>query len=310
MGPGIRAATGFRTPWRIGVSGYTPPPMSQIDRRLKNMQQADLTESRVNDDFLHWLKTWGQNILLAVLVVAALAMGYFWWNQKKEQARDEAWSELGAASLPVALEEVAAKHEGKDAVAPFAEILAADRYMEAVMSNQRFDREASAADAALTPELRTEWLKEADRLYAKVAARMANAKRPGEYGFLFGALFGRAAVAEDMGDLKAAEGFLKEIEAKSKDTDFASTGTLAAKRLESLQTLATKVELPSRPAPPAAPAAIPDLTAPGTPNILTPNATPAPAGGSSASDDIVKQLQGSGTGSAPAPAPAPAPKAP
>jgi predicted negative regulator of RcsB-dependent stress response len=279
--------------------------MSQIDRRLKNMQQADLTESRVNDDFLHWLKTWGQNILLAVLVVAALAMGYFWWSQKKEQARDEAWSELASASLPAALEEVAAKHEGKDAVAPFAEILAADRYLQAVMSNQRFDREASAADAALTPELRTEWLKEADRLYAKVATRMANAKRPGEYGFLFGALFGRAAVAEDMGDLKAAEGFLKEIEAKSKDTDFASTGTLAAKRLESLQTLATKVELPSRPAPLAAPAAIPDLTAPGAPSILTPTATPAPAGSPSASDDIVKQLQGSGTGSAPAPAPAP-----
>jgi hypothetical protein len=176
--------------------------------------------------------------------------------------------------------------------------------MDAVTSNQRFDREASAADAALTPELRTEWLKEADRLYAKVAARMANAKRPGEYGFLFGALFGRAAVAEDMGDLKAAEGFLKEIEAKSKDTDFAADGALAAKRLESLQALATKVELPSRPAPtPIAPTAIPDLTAPGTPSILTPNATPAPAGGSSASDDIVKQLQGSGTGSAPAPAP-------
>jgi len=277
--------------------------MSQIDRRLKNMQQADLTESRVNDDFLHWLKTWGQNILLAVLVVAALAMGYFWWSQKKEQARDEAWSELGAASLPAALEEVAAKHEGKDAVAPFAEILAADRYLQAVTSNQRFDREASAADAALTPELRTEWLKEADRLYAKVAARMANAKRPGEYGFLFGALFGRAAVAEDMGDLKAAEGFLKEIEAKSKDTDFAADGTLAAKRLESLQALAAKVELPSRPAPPAAPTAIPDLTAPGAPSILAPTATPAPADGSSASDDIVKQLQGSGTGSAPAPAP-------
>jgi len=277
--------------------------MSQIDRRLKNMQQADLTESRVNDDFLHWLKTWGQNILLAVLVVAALAMGYFWWSQKKEQARDEAWSELGAASLPAALEEVAAKHEGKDAVAPFAEILAADRYLQAVTSNQRFDREASAADAALTPELRTEWLKEADRLYAKVATRMADAKRPGEYGFLFGALFGRAAVAEDMGDLKAAEGFLKEIEAKSKDTDFAADGTLAAKRLESLQALAAKVELPSRPAPPAAPTAIPDLTAPGAPSILAPTATPAPADGSSASDDIVKQLQGSGTGSAPAPAP-------
>ena len=48
--------------------------MSQIDRRLKTMQQADLSEGRVNDDFVHWLKTWGQNILLGVLIIAAIAM--------------------------------------------------------------------------------------------------------------------------------------------------------------------------------------------------------------------------------------------
>ena len=268
--------------------------MSQIDRRLKNMQQADLSEGRVNDDFVHWLKTWGQNILLGVLIIAALAMGYFWWSQRKEKERDDAWSELGGATLPAALQEVAAKHEGKDAVSPFAELLAADRYLSAVLSDQRFDREPGAVDAALTPELRTEWLKTADGLYAKVAARITATKNPGDYGVLFGALFGRAAVAEDLGDLKAAEGYLKEIETRSKGSDFAAAGDLAAKRIANLQALATPVVLPSKPIAPA-PAAIPDLT-----GQLAPSAS-APAAAPTAGEEMIRQLQG---GSAPAPKPA------
>ena len=275
--------------------------MSQIDRRLKTMQQADLSEGRVNDDFVHWLKTWGQNILLGVLIIAALTMGWFWWSQRKEQERDNAWSELSGATLPAALQEVAAKHEGKDAVAPFAELLAADRYLDSVLSNQRFDREVGAVDAALTPELRAEWLKAADGLYAKVAARISATKNPGDYGFLFGALFGRAAVAEDLGDFKAAEGYLKEIETRSKDTDFAAAGNLAAKRITSLQALATPVVLPSKPVMPT-PVSIPDLTGQTgmAPNALAPNGS-APEAAPTAGEEMIRQLQG---GSAPAPKPA------
>jgi hypothetical protein len=291
--------------------------MSQIDRRLKNVQQADLTESRVNDDFVHWLKTWGNNILLVVLTIAAIAMGWFWWEQKQEQQRSDAWAELNGATLPAALQEVATKHEGKDAVAQFAELQAADRYLSAVVSDQRFDREAGAADAALTPELRTEWLKEADRLYAKVASRVATPKTPGEYGFLFSALFGRAAVAEDMGDLKAAEGYLKDIETRSKGTPFETTGGIATKRIASLQSVASRIELPSKPAPVAPPMApaIPDLTAPGQPATLTPGGvegivvspTQTPPG----APVLQVTKEPTPADAAPAPkAPAPAPKAP
>ena len=78
--------------------------MSQIDRRLKNVQQADLSESRLNDDFVLWLKTWGNNILLVLLVIAALAMGWHWWGKQEERARDAAWEELEVATLPAALQ--------------------------------------------------------------------------------------------------------------------------------------------------------------------------------------------------------------
>ncbi|MFM8817975.1 MAG: HAD family hydrolase, partial [Phycisphaerales bacterium] len=188
------------------------PSMSQIDRRLQNVQQADLSESRVNDDFVLWLKTWGQNLLLVVLVIAALGMAWLWWQERKERERDDGWAELDGATLPAALEEIAARHAGKDSVALFAELEAADTYLLAVITGKRFDREASAVDAAMTPELRAEWLKEADRLYAKVADRVTKAGSTGEYGFLFSALFGRAAVAEDLGDLKSAEAHLRTIE--------------------------------------------------------------------------------------------------
>ncbi len=282
--------------------------MSQIDRRLKNVQQADLTESRVNDDFVHWLRTWGSNILLVVLIIAAAAMAFYWWDQRKQRERDDAWSELGGATLPAALVEVAQKHQGKDSVARFAQMKAADAYLLAVLSGKRFDREATAPDAQITPELRAEWLKEADRLYAQVASSVGTGSNStGDMGFLCGALFGRAAIAEDNGDIKAAEGFLKEVQERSKETDFKGAGELAAKRIATLGLLANKIDFPSRPAP---------VIAPSIPNL---GAATAPS-----TEDIVRQLQGGApTGinltpvpdpllptTAPAPAPGSAPKQP
>jgi predicted negative regulator of RcsB-dependent stress response len=270
--------------------------MSQIDRRLQNVQQADLTESRVNDDFVLWLKTWGQNILLVVLAIAALAMGWHWWQQRQERAVDSAWVEMANARLPAALREIAARNEGNGAISSIAELRAADAYLGSVLSNQRFDREAGAPDSALTPELRAEWLKEADALLAKVQARTSSASGTGQLGLLVAALFGRVAVAEDQGDLAAAEGYLKEIQARTKDTDFASAAETATRRLESLRTATVTITLPAKPvvaAPPGMPAGL------GPVSPMAP--APAPADPNA---EILRQLQGGG-----APAPA-APAAP
>ncbi|MFM8697484.1 MAG: hypothetical protein ACKOF7_02255 [Phycisphaerales bacterium] len=269
--------------------------MSQIDRRLQNVQQADLSESRVNDDFVLWLKTWGQNILLVVLAVAALAMGWHWWQQRQERAVDAAWVELANARLPAALREVAARNEGNGAISANAELRAADAYLGSIVSNQRFDREPGAADAAVTPELRAEWLKEADALLAKVQARTSAAPGTGQLGLLVSALFGRAAVAEDQGDLAAAEGFLKEIQARTTNTDFSSAADVATRRIDSLRMVTGTITMPAKPVV-AAPPAMPGL-APMAPSA--PDAAPADPNA-----EILRQLQG---GSAPAPA---APAAP
>ncbi len=224
-----------------------------IDKRLKNVQQADLTESRVNDDFVYWLKTWGSNILIVLLLLAAAGMAWQWWDQKKEQARDDAWAELNGTALPEALIEVAQKHQGKDSVSVFAELTAADRYAEAIRKGKRFDREATAADAEITPALREEWLKEADRLYASVAKATANPKSMGMRMFHVNALFGQAAIAEDRGDLKSAENYLNAIADAVKGTDQSALADVAAKRIATLGDLATSIVFESRPVLPAIP---------------------------------------------------------
>ena len=39
--------------------------------RLAQVEQSDLGESQLNEEFVDWLKKWGNQILLAILVPAA-----------------------------------------------------------------------------------------------------------------------------------------------------------------------------------------------------------------------------------------------
>ncbi|MFM8785518.1 MAG: HAD family hydrolase [Phycisphaerales bacterium] len=228
----------------------------------------------------------------------AIATGRTWRESHRATdcvAEDAAWVELANARLPAALREIAARTEGNGAISAIAELRAADAYIGSVISNRRFDREPGAADAALTPELRTEWLREADALLAKVQARTSAAPGTGQLALLVSALFGRAAVAEDQGDLAAAEGFLKEIQARTTNTDFSSAADVATRRIDSLRMVTGTVTMPAKPVV-AAPPAMPGL-APMAPSA--PDAAPADPNA-----EILRQLQG---GSAPAPA---APAAP
>ena len=46
-----------------------------MDDRLKQVQTTDLTDSRLNHEFVAWLKTSGMNYLLMLLLVACVAVG-------------------------------------------------------------------------------------------------------------------------------------------------------------------------------------------------------------------------------------------
>lgn len=224
---------------------------SLMDRkRLANVQQSDLTESRINDDFLFWLKNSGPNWLLAVLVVLTLAMGWNWWKNKQGQARDAAWSELSDADIPATLRDVAAKHADVDGVASFALLTAADRYLQSVVSGQRFDREASAADAAVTPELRREWLLEARTLYSEVLARAESSNDPNAVAFEVAALFGLAAVAESRGEVDVAKSTLERVDTRTSES-MPWLSQQAKARIETIALVSSPYQIPDAPMPQA-----------------------------------------------------------
>lgn len=210
-------------------------------KRLGGVQKQDLTESRLNDDFVYWLRTSGPNWLLGAMVVACLVLGWQWWKNSRAAARDTAWQEFAAATLPPALRDVAARHGNIDSVAAYALLTAGDRYLMSVQTGMRFDRDMGASDAALTPEMRTEWLGEADALYAQVLA--STESKPELAGFTAAALFGRAAVAETQGKFDEATSLLQRAE-KVAATRYPAVAAQATKRLATVESLRNPYPVP------------------------------------------------------------------
>lgn len=179
-----------------------------MDDRLKEVQTTDLTDSRVNRDFVDWLKTKGMNYLLLALLALCAFFGWEWYQQKGILARDQAWADLNNATSPAAFRGVAETHADVDAIAELAALRAADMLMTSVRSGLRPGLTADDPAAAMTAEDRVSMLREADGFYTR--ALELSKKRPGFAGKPIGlsALFGRAAVAEAEGRLEDARGFL------------------------------------------------------------------------------------------------------
>ena len=235
-----------------------------MDNRLKDIQQGTLTESRLNSDFLFWLKTKGPNYLLVAMLVLCGFMGFNWWENRAMQARDGAWNEFLSAQTPQELIEIANKNSGTDSISALATLNAADAYMTSLQTNKRFDREVGAADSALTPELRTEYLAEADRLYAKVEGEGSHETGPASL-LTVAALFGRAAVAETKNDPTQAALYLNQAKDLAAKT-YPQLAKVADNRKQSLPELSKIRDMPSRPVDPSAAT---DSSA-STQNLLTP----------------------------------------
>ena len=222
-----------------------------MDNRLKDIQHGTLTESRLNSDFLFWLKTKGPNYLLLAMLVLCGFMGFNWWENRATQARDGAWNEFLSAQTPLELIEVSNKNVGTDSISQLATLNAADAYMNSLQTNKRFDREAGAADSALTPEMRVEYLAEADRLYAKVASEGSHEAGPASL-LTVAALFGRTAVSETKNDATQAAAYLTQAQELAAKT-YPQLASIAQKRKQSLPDLSKVRDMPSRPVDPNAP---------------------------------------------------------
>ena len=103
-------------------------------KRLNQVQTQDLTESRINDDFVFWLKKNGMNYLLVVLIAACALLGFNYWQRKNVEKTATAWSDMMNATLPEALEQVAKDHADVPQVAMMALLSAGDLRLRQIQS--------------------------------------------------------------------------------------------------------------------------------------------------------------------------------
>jgi hypothetical protein len=244
-------------------------------KRLQQVQQQDLTESRLNDDFVFWLKTKGVNYLLILLIIACAWMGWNWWKDRQQAARDRAWADFAQATLPQAFDEVARMHAGIDSVALFAWLKAGDAHLREIQTGMVGGGSAGTGpdgmlveSAPLDDEALAIARSAADAYYTKVLESAGAAE--GRIPFRVAALFGRAAIAESLGDLDAARRHL-EAAAALADGPFPAYAAQARARIDSLPLLAKRPELPPAASLPTRPVA--------------PNATPNP-------EEIIHSLRG------------------
>lgn len=260
-------------------------------------ERAGLEESRINQEFVDFLRKWSTPVLF---VIAALAVGYVVY-QRTSQAREErvnrAFVELdqagglrGGPPSPESLKRVAEEFESVRGVPLMARLRAADEYLRVSRIGMHPGARPLADGSLASPEdIASEedsrrYLDEAASLYRRV---LADSERdPGKLLFTINALFGLAAVDESRGELDAARQHYERIVSLTDGTAFAIHARAANKRIADLPSLATPPKLiaqrdlpylegvdPPKPAP--APEPLPDGPLPEQPGEAPPEHPPA-----------------------------------
>ncbi|MCH2152054.1 MAG: hypothetical protein MK089_01795 [Phycisphaerales bacterium] len=226
-----------------------------MDReRLQQVQQSDLSESRVNEDFIVWLKNSGPWYLLAVLVGIAVYLYLINLQRAELQAREQGWFEYQEAGMPSSLEDVAQRHAEIDGLGTLARLKAANTYMLSLQTNLAVGSNIEEG-TTLTDEERTENLDNAQRLYEQIVQR-----DDGQIGTVIttvSALNGLAAIAESRGDVEQAKSYFEKAAARA-EPYYPALADVARTRAANADQFSEDIELPL---PPAA-ALPPELSAP------------------------------------------------
>ena len=215
-------------------------------KRLSQVQTQDLTESRLNDDFVFWLKKHGMNTLLAVLIAACAFLGYDYWRRKHVDQAASVCADLATATLPEAFEQIAKDHPEVPQAAMLALLQAGDLRLRQLQSGVLVAAQGTTPAVMLDDAGRKIAQDAADEDYAKaadLAKQVAGSNRAGVALVTLQALFGRAAIAESRGDMEAAKKLLAEAETTAGES-WAPIAKLAKARIDGLVAIAEPLQLP------------------------------------------------------------------
>lgn len=216
------------------------------ERQQQIRERAGLEESRLNQDFIDWLRKWSPWILG---VCAVAAVGYAGWNryqQAQELKTEAAFTELEAVRAsanpsPESLLEVADAHT-VGAVPILARLAAADAFMDSVRRGVRAgasvnpDGTLANADDELKADEREQLLSRAAEQYQWVVDRTSADSSQAVH--TIGGLYGLAAVAECRAKFDEAKGLYQRIIDLSEQVGFAPHAQVAKDRLAGLDALA------------------------------------------------------------------------
>lgn len=217
-----------------------------MDERIQGSikEGAGLDESRLNQDFIDWLRKWSTPILV---VVAVLAGGYFLYGKyqtSRDVAMARAFADYDAALTsrnPASLLRVADEQSGKAAVPLLARLAAADLYLEAARTGippgMTLDPAGNLPEGVeyLTDSQKAEQLAKAAEQYNAVAQKTLGNR--GMALHAIGALYGLGSVAESRGEFdKAREHYTRLAEVATR-AGFTIQAEAAKKRIETLDDL-------------------------------------------------------------------------
>jgi len=176
------------------------------ERQAQIREGAGLEESKLNVEFIDWLRRWSTPMLMVVALAALGFVAYQKWEQAKLAKVDRAFGELDGALAtgnpsPESLKAIAQTYEGVRGVPIMARLTAADLYLGTVRTGVKpgtpikQDGTVDEADK-LSDDDRAKNLDEAERLYKAVLDQTAGDN--GQAIHAMSAAYGLAAVAESL----------------------------------------------------------------------------------------------------------------
>lgn len=286
------------------------------ERQTQIREGAGLEESKLNVEFIEWLRRWSTPLLLVAAVSALGWVLYQKYDQAQSAKVDRAFGELETALVggsPETLKAVADEYGSTRAVPVLARLAAADAYLQSARAGLK-PGATPKPDGTYAPEdlvddkARADTLDQADQLYTRVLSATESDNAQAIHAM--GAAFGLGAVAETRGQPDKAKDAYERVATIAQRAGFPAQGEIAKKRIADLPSRAdaprlfAKADLPAAPTPPPPPAP-PGPSGPTAvtgsvftpPPAETPAPHPAPTGAPASTGE-------------PAPTGAPAPTAP
>ncbi len=288
-----------------------------LDQRQSQIEvDKGLTESRLNQDFVDFLRKYGTAILLGVCAISVAYVGWDRYSRHREGTLDEAWLSLEKAieaRSPEGLIAVAEEHASEAGLPLLARVEAADILVQSAImgvvpgAEIAGDGTVTKPDDLLTPEGVARHFDRAADQYEKVIASTSG--KPALVLHQLRAMFGMAAVDESRSKFDDAKRRYEQIVDVANTAQLSTLAGAAKKLLDTIEDAKTAPRLYSdaqvvtKPAPPPPPpaAANPATNVPGLQGLPPGSLTPVnPA-------DLPAHLRNPGTTNVnPNPAPTPA----